>query len=356
MNISQLDKNFHVETEIQKEDLKFYDIKEAPFQIHGVFYENGCYRRMPEDVAKTVSGGVKLLHIRTAGGRVRFRTDSPYVAVHVELPMVSKMPHCALTGSAGLDLYVRENGKQRYLKTFIPPVDMENAFESVVDLPGGTMQEYVINFPLYSAVSKLYVGLSQTAVVEAPTPYTITKPVVFYGSSITQGGCASRPGNCYQNPISRRLDMDYINLGFSGNARAEVEMAEYIKNLDMSAFVYDYDHNAKTLDYLAETHERMFRIIRQANPELPVIMMPRPKYVLTPGEEKRAAVVRATYEKALASGDQNVYYIDSRSLMRLAGHEGTVDATHPNDLGFASMAQAIGDVLETILYKKEVEK
>ena len=349
MEISQLDKNFRVDSKIEKEDLKFYDITSDPFQIHGVFYENGCYRRMPEEVAKTVSPGVKLLHIRTAGGRVRFRTDSPYIAVYVELPMVSRMPHCALSGSAGLDLYVREGGIQRYIKTFIPPLDMENSFESVVDLPEGKMQEYVLNFPLYSAVSKLYVGLSENATVEAPTPYKLAKPVVFYGSSITQGGCASRAGNCYQNFISRRLDMDYINLGFSGNAKAEVEMAEYIKNLDMSAFVYDYDHNAKTIEYLAETHERMFRIIREANPELPIVMMPRPKYRLTPGEEKRAAIVRTTYENAIAAGDKNVYFIESRTLMQLAGDNGTVDGTHPNDLGFASMAQAIGDVLEKIL-------
>lgn len=303
MNIAQIDKNFEVKTNIEKDDIRFYDVNSGPFRLHGIFYENGRYRRMPEEVAKTVSPGVKNLHESTAGGRVRFRTDSPYVAIHAEMPVIGKMPHFAFSGSAGFDLYVYD-GQQRYTRTYMPPLDITDGMEGVVEFPTAQMREIVINFPLYSRVSKLCIGLSDRATVEAPTPYRIEKPVVFYGSSITQGGCASRPGNCYQNAISRRLDMDYINLGFSGNAKAEVEIAEYIKTLDMSAFVYDYDHNAKTLEYLEETHERMFKIIRQANPELPILILPRPKYYLTEGEEKRQAVVKATYQNALASGDK----------------------------------------------------
>ena len=119
-NISEIDKNFSIETNIKKDDICFCDVKEKPFEIYGVFYENGKFRRMPEEVAKTVNDGVLSLHANTAGGRVRFRTDSPYIAIHAEMPYVGKMPHFALTGSAGFDLYIREE-KDKYFKSFVPP-------------------------------------------------------------------------------------------------------------------------------------------------------------------------------------------------------------------------------------------
>lgn len=350
MNISELDKNFKVETNIDKEDIRFLDVRQDPFKVYGLFYENGMFRRMPEDVAATVSPAVLRLHANAAGGRVRFVTDSPYVAIKAKMGAICRMPHFAMTGGAGFDLYISQNGEaERHIKTFIPPYNMEDGFESVYTFAGSGLRELTIHFPLYSEVCELYVGLSESATVSAPTPYRYEKPVVYYGSSITQGGCASRPGMSYQNIISRRLNCDHINLGFSGNAKAEVEIAEYIKNLDMSVFVYDYDHNAPTLQHLQDTHERMFRIIREANPELPIICASRPKGRLTRADIERLEVIKKTCENSRANGDKNVYLIEGTKLMELAGTEGTVDGTHPTDLGFASMAKAFGDLLEKIL-------
>ena len=116
-----------------------------------------------------------------------------------------------------------------------------------------------------------------------------------------------------------------------------------------SAFVLDYDHNAETPEDLAATHEPFFRTVRQAQPTLPVVMLSRPKYILTPEEEQRRQIVRRTYENALASGDHNVYFLDGPALMALAENEGTVDNCHPNDLGFYSMAAALFPVLSRIL-------
>jgi lysophospholipase L1-like esterase len=185
--------------------------------------------------------------------------------------------------------------------------------------------------------------------IEAPTPYRITPPIVFYGSSITQGGCASRPGTTYDSMVCRRLDADYVNLGFSGNARGEEAITSYIKNLPMSVFVYDYDHNAPTVEHLAATHEKMFRAIREANPELPILILQRPVYRQNEEEARRLAILTATYENARASGDKNVYLITGEELMALAEDDGTVDGCHPNDLGFASMAKAVGEILEKVL-------
>lgn len=346
-SISQIDRNFAVQTKLKLDDVTFYDALEEPFSLYGVFYENGQYRRLPEQVAKSVSQGVYELHTHTAGGRIKFITDSSYVAIHAVMPDIGKMPHFALTGSAGFDLYVGR--REEHAATFIPWSTMEGGYESVVRFEGRAKREITINFPLYSSVSRLYIGLEEGAVVKKAPGYKHKKPMVFYGSSITQGGCASRPGNAYENMVSIALQADHINLGFSGNAKAEDEMARYIKSLDMSVFVYDYDHNAPTLQHLLDTHRKMFLTIRESNPELPIVILSRPKYRLNEEEQQRLAVIRKTYEDAVASGDRHVYFIDGPTLMKYAKGSGTVDGGHPNDLGFYSMAKVLIPKLRTLL-------
>jgi len=341
-NITEIDKNFKIETIVDKNGIKRYNAMEKPFSIHGVFYESGCFRRLPESVAKSVSEGVYALHENTAGGRVRFVTDSDRILLFVKMNGVTRMSHFALTGSAGLDLYVREeSGEEYYAGSYRPQYDLGEVYQGEIKLGDRRLRELTVNLPLYSGVSEIEIGLNEDAVLLPPSEYNIKKPIVFYGSSITQGGCASRPGNSYEAFISRHFHADYINLGFSGNAKGETEIAEYISSLDMSLFVYDYDYNAPTMEHLKNTHERMFNIIRKANPTLPVIMMTRPKIRLAEAELDRLAVVKATYEKALAEGDKNVYFIPGYELMTLAGNDGTVDGVHPSDLGFYSMAKRV---------------
>jgi len=344
-DITKIDENFNIKTNIEKEDICFYDAYSKPFSVYGVFKENGIYRRMPERVAKSVSDGVEYLHINTAGGRVRFITDSFYVAIHSEKQMnYSNMNHFAFSGVCGFDLYV--DGIHQ--KALIPPQDMKDGYESVFDFEDKKLREITIYFPLYSGVGDLHIGLEKDAVINEASPYVNEKPVVYYGSSITQGGCASRAGMSYQTVISRRFNCDFVNLGFSGSAKAEDAIIEYIKNLDMSLFVYDYDHNAPTVEHLEKTHWKMFEAIRKANPDLPIIMMPRPKLYLNDDEIKRRSIIERTYKKAVSLGDKNVYYIDNRELTALCGSEGTVDGCHPTDFGFASMAKAVGDDIEKI--------
>ena len=348
--IAEIDKNFKIKSSSDKTDLKFYSPLEEPFQTNGVYYEDGKYRRLPEEVAKSVSWGVFALHAHTAGGRLRFKTNSEYIVLYAKMGELGKMPHFAYTGSIGFDLYERINGKEQYVGTFVPEVDITYTIDSVINVGvSDNEREFVINFPLYSEVKEIYIGLKDTATVSAPTPYKYEKPIVYYGSSITQGGCASRAGTSYQGFISRRLDTDFINLGFSGNAKGEDAMAEYVKNLDMSVFVYDYDHNAPDCEHLRATHEKMFKTVRQANPTLPIIMMSRPSFTLTPDEEERLEIIKETYNNALSSGDKNVYLLTGKELMALCENEGTVDNCHPTDFGFASIAKALGDLLEKIL-------
>lgn len=351
IDIAKLDKNFKVQTKIEKDDIRFYDVKEVPFDVRGLVYDSDKFRRIPASEAEKISSGVSALSTHAAGGRVRFKTNSEYVAIHAIYGSTGKMPHFAFTGSVGFDMYEFIDGEYVFRKTFTPPIDISDSYESVHDFLSVKERELVIDFPLYSQVKELYIGLSEKAEISAPTPYRDIKPFVYYGSSITQGGCASRPGNSYESIISRRFNIDYLNLGFSGNAKGEEKMAEYVSRLDMSVFVYDYDYNAPTEEHLEKTHERMFSIIREKNPTLPIIIMPSPHCVTPVGEVKRHEIVKRTYDNAKAKGDENVYYISGEELMAAAGHDGTVDDCHPNDYGFYSMAKAIGDCIETILLK-----
>ncbi len=347
MDISKIDKNFKVETKIEREGLTFYDIDQAPFKIHGVYRDGDHYVRLPAEVAKSVNNGVFGLHTHTAGGRVRFVTNSPYVAISVKLNNANKMSHFAFTGSIGCDMY----SGTRYIDTIVPPTSVTTEYEGVINVPFSEEREYTVNMPLYSGIDKMYIGIKEGSVLKTAPDYEIAKPVVYYGSSVTQGGCASRPGNAYQNIISRELDCDFINLGFSGSARAEDEIANYIASLDMSAFVYDYEYNTASFEHYQNTHERMFKIIREANPTTPIVMVSRPKYYLTPSERRFfEEVLMVTYNNAVAAGDKNVYYIDGMTLFAPEMREAAlVDNVHPTDVGFLGMAQVIGAKLKEIL-------
>lgn len=347
-DISKVDKNFIVDTKIDKADIKFYNVTEAPFKVYGVYHTGERFVRLPGEVAKKVSNGVYSLHWHTAGGRVRFKTDSPYIAIHAKIPNPNRMSHFPLTGSTGFDLYCMFGEEERYLSTFVPPYDISNGYEMVKEMGKCGMREYTINLPLYSGIQELYIGLAENAKVEEATPYRDMPPIVYYGSSITQGGCASRPGTTYQAHITRRFRIDHINLGFSGSAKGEDEMIDYIKGLNMSCFVLDYDHNAPSAQHLAATHEKMFKAVREAHPNIPIIIIPKPIYYIWENEKPRQEIIKATYDNAVKAGDKNVYFIPSHELMEICGNDGTVDGIHPTDLGFFSMAKALEKVMKKI--------
>ncbi len=349
-DVTKYDKALRVSEGIDTRDLVLYNCEEAPFSIHGVKRDGEMFRRMPEAVSKTVSEAVDWLNGNTAGGRVRFVTDSDVIAVSAQLTRVGKMPHFALTGSVGFDVYADDGEGARYVGSAIPPFEVEDAFASRLSLGARKRRLITVNFPLYSGVEKLYIGLKNNVVIEEAPPFADERPVVFYGSSITQGGCASRPGNSYQALLARWLDFDYINLGFSGSALAEDAMIAYIASLPMRAFVMDYDHNAPTAEHLRNTHEKLFKAVRAAQPLLPVIMMTRPTYRYHEEELERLGIVKATYDNAKTAGDEQVYFIDGRELVTEEFADiATVDGCHPNDAGFYAMARRIKPTLQMIL-------
>lgn len=334
-------------------EYEFHKLPSQPFAIHGLYAaELGSpFKRLPDDVAQATSNGVFGLRKNTAGGRVRFETDSEYICVKLK-GAPTYFDHMTLLTSHGCDLY-RENeyGEQSFVGRFAIPLQSKGDYISNRLSLGGGKKYLVINMPLYGNVDELSVGLAPGATVGAPLPYRHTEPIVFYGSSITQGGCASRPGLCYENHISRELKTDYINLGFSGNARGEEAIVNYMASLDMCAFVSDYDHNAPSPGHLESTHFRMYETVRSAHPSIPYVMISRPDISLKDQDAvKRRAIVMESYLKALNSGDKNVYFIDGYSLFEGGDRDFcTVDGCHPTDVGFLRMGKVIGDVLRTAL-------
>ena len=349
-DIAKIDPNFNVSESFGREDVVLRNCREEPFTIHGIFWSEGKFRRMPREVAEATSPGVLSLHHSTAGGRVRFVTDSARVAIIAELWALGKMPHFALTGSVGFDVYADDGSGDRYAGSLIPPFDIENRLEAMTWLGKPAERVVTVNFPLYSGVKRVLIGVEDTATIKAAPRFSDERPVVFYGSSITQGGCASRPGNSYQAILARRLGFDYQNLGFSGSAKAEDTMIDYLASLPMRAFVMDYDHNAPDVAHLEKTHEPLYKAVRKAHPDIPIVMMTRPGYRYNDEELERLAIMMRTYERAVAAGDTAVYVIDGRELFGEEFAEvATVDGCHPNDAGFFAMARRMEPLMKEIL-------
>ena len=363
-SIETIDPNFKP-IKITAEDVEFYDCLSEPFQIHGLHEprKNGRFMRLPHFFSENeeVLPSIHHLMFDTAGGRVRFITDSPYIAIRATLPYVALMPHMPATGIHAFDMYAAPADDRtaiKYRKTFVPNgISDENPeFEGFYEFDKSAMREITINFPLYGHVDRLWIGLKKGSRMEAPKPYEVEKPVVFYGSSITQGGCASRPGTCYPAYLSRWLDSDYINLGFSGSDRGERVLAEYIAGLSMSAFVLAYGANAPGVKHFEDTYYPFYKTVREKNPDLPILMMGMPSALGLKNTKqkktqtgKRAVIMRA-YLKALESGDENVYFMDGFSLLGgLEAEEATVDSIPPTDLGFYNIAKMVYPVLENML-------
>jgi len=361
MRIDEIDKNLKVESTVYKEDIVWLSPKDAPISIHGLcdIEQDSPYHRLPEDIAKASNLGVESMMWHTAGGRIRFATNSPYIAINVMVDDMGIMPHMARAGQVGCDLYGYVGEKQKYIGTFMPVLGhSQDYYSDIHEIKrysscihvNPEMKTYTINMPLYAGVKEIYIGLSKNAEVQPAVPYKYEKPVLYYGSSITQGGCANRPGNSYPGFIERKLDTDYINLGFSGSAKGEVPICRYLASLDVSVFVCDYDYNAPSQEHLKKTHYPLYQIFRETNPITPIIFVSRPNFTGTLDDVARRETIYDTYRIARENGDKNVYFIDGETLFGGESSDNcTVDGCHPNDLGFYRMGMVIGRVIEQIL-------
>jgi hypothetical protein len=341
-------------TETEGDGLAWHLPSEAPFRLAGFawFEKDGVYRRMPVDPQWPLSEAVDNLANCTSGGQVQFRTNSRKVSVRVQLAAKSSMDHMPQTGAAGFDCYVGPPGQQRYVSTTRFGWGSDSYTCPMFDLPERRMRNVTLNFPLYQGVKDVQIGLEPDAKIEAPPAYADGRPIIVYGTSITQGGCASRPGMAYTNILSRHLNRPFINLGFSGSGRGEPEVARTIATIpNPGGFVLDYEANAAG-GQLEATLDEFIKILREAHPDVPILVVSRIHWardLISPTQaedrERKRDFQRDLVERRRAGGDENLYFLDGGTLLPEDFEECTVDGAHPTDLGFWHIARRLEPVL-----------
>lgn len=335
------------------EKMKTYSFTDAPLEIFGLEVIDGeteTFWRLPHEETVLVGDYLSDRSKSACGGRVRFQTNSKTLTVRMKLKTLSVDICMAICASAGADVYVGEGIGARYVG-LVNPKEYDNMYPEVTVRLDGSMNQVTINLPRNEKIAGGWIEVEDDAVVLAPVPYSMPGKLCFYGSSITEGGCCSRPGNAYTAVVSRWLDTDYVNYGFSGHAMGEEAMSDIIAKRDFSAFIYDYDHNAPNTGHLEKTHEPFFQKIRYAHPDMPILILSRPDFDNAPDlSRNNREVIRKTYSNAVVAGDKNVYFLDGESFFGVLGRDMcTVDGCHPNDLGFYRMAEAVYGVLLKIM-------
>ena len=335
--------------------MKTLNIKDAPIKVYGIpfFEEKQEYIRVPESAVKPelfdVKPGLRHLFRRCPGARVGFRTDATEFTLKITFGTFSVDIGMSIYACQSAAVMIGSHKNGTHMGLCFPKSYQEKTFERTYK-KSADMEDILIWLPRNEHLENVEISFPDDAKIEAPTPYKYG-PAVFYGSSITEGGCCTNVANGYNALLSRWLDMDYYNFGFSGSAIGTPEMADYINTIpDMKLFVYDYDHNAPTAEHLWKTHEPFFKKIRDAHPDMPILILSCPDYDYMPEAEERLNIIRTTYENAVNSGDKNVYFIDGRSYFGEKDRSlCLVDTVHPNDLGFHKMAENIYPVMKKML-------
>ena len=387
MGIEQIDKNFKP-SGVSSSDLVWQNCNSAPFDVRGVFYseKDKAYMRFPVEDAERIGLGYLVYADCSSGGRIRFTTNSPKVAIKVTARVAEGVVSSSstLTNLYGISVY---NGK-KFMGKIAPELNVvlnaigdtpmsyfagaETAYTRMQDFRDGKYKvEFAgeLNFtkhtdlkppynitlclPLYGGVREVLVGVQEGSSVTPPPKYKHDGYICFYGSSVTHGGCATRPGTDYPNLLSFMLDSDIYNIGLTGSAKGGKDAEEYLSKLNPSIYFIDYDHNSPSPEHLEQTHYPLYKAIRNAHPDTPIVFASRvgADYYLE-DYKQRIDVIKATVEKAKAEGDKNVYFIDGSKIFPFTtGGDCTIDGCHPNDHGFKLMADAFYPVLKDILEK-----
>ncbi|CAN7446760.1 SGNH/GDSL hydrolase family protein [Paenibacillus sp. LjRoot56] len=357
-DVLKLDANMRI-PQLDDQRLEWYSPLEQPFYLAGFGWlkEKQLYRRLPEKPTWTLPEAVDNLANCTAGGQIRFTTNALSLSIKVKLSSAANMYHMPATGQCGFDCYIGETGEQFYYSTTRYD-SKQTEYESVMFTDMEPIDRSItLNFPLYQGVQEVWIGLNPSAQIAPPPAYDNSKKILFYGTSITQGGCATRPGMAYPNIISRRVNMEFLNLGFSGNGKGEPELAHILAEIsDPACLVLDYEANCVSTESLQKTLPEFIRIYRNKHPHTPILVVSCIPYAkeryskqLKFEKEERKGVQFRTVEQLRENGDANIYFYDGSTLLGEHAHECTVDGVHPTDLGFMRMADGLTPILKKIL-------
>lgn len=357
--IAKFDRNMAVDGVVVSNGVKWIDGRLLP--IEGRMFDDvdHYYDRLPSGVTTNVNGGVRAMKHHTTGMQFRFSTDSRKLTFKwIPYCRGLDMDHMPSTGVSGIDIYRfdEQRGRWLYVKTGRILDGVKGASLQIPWVPGTPC---LVNLPLYNGIKSFTLGIDEKAEIKPlpPRKNGISKPVVFYGTSITHGGCASRPGLSFVNIIGRDLDVPVVNLGFSGSGYMEYEMSEHIARIDASCYVLDCLWNMSSRGAgkpsprgVEDNYEAFIRNLRAKRPDVPIVMAEQcDVYGVTPNNKD--IFIKSLYNRLINEGWKNLYYLPKND-MYLRDNEGTVDGCHPNDWGMMSIAKSFARVLREVLKLK----
>ena len=328
------------------------------FPLYGKVSEqtNERYERLPSSLEGVSREPVWYLGRHSAGLFIRFRSNSTSIHARWESTFNNTMTHMTDTGTKGLDLYALVDGEWRHVCSAQP--QGKKSERCIIANMDPVEREYMLYLSLYDGVKSLEIGVDEGSMLDLPAVDRPSreKPVVMYGTSILQGGCANRPGMAHTNIIGRRLDREVINLGFSGNALLDMEIAELMASVeDPGLYVLDYVPNASA-QAIDEVGEQFFRIIRDAHPEVPVVFIEDVIFPHTIFDNKileevtkKNVAQKRLFKKLKKSGEKRIYYISAEGMIGDDG-EATVDAIHFTDLGAMRYVDHVLPVIKRALH------
>jgi len=322
-------------------------------KIIGKYHSEKNYVRFPKEYENKLRKDVWDLGQNSTGISIRFRTNANEITVRWTLLDDNTMDHMPATGIKGVDLYAIADGHWKYINT-ARVKGKDNEFR-LVKTSGSIYREYLLNLPLYDGIDSLSIGVNSSAEITLPSEKYLMdkKPVVYYGSSIAQGGCASRPGMAFTNILERAMNRSFINMGFSGSGTFDIPVGEAMSEIDAALYVIDCNPNTQT-DQIYNRAVELVKFLKQKRPEIPVLLVEAYYYVSGFGDpkesdnEKKNIELNRAFKTLKESGIKQIYYKKGAGLIGYDG-EGTVDGVHPNDLGMMRMAEALRPSIERLV-------
>ncbi len=333
-------------------DMIWHDLANAPLEGKGFADTASPFHRFPARAQKLVRQPVWDLSTMPAGLSVGFATNSSAIWARWRVPGYYVMTHFAPSGLAGLDLYVKHARQWRWLGVGRPERAPRCEARLIENIPA-RRREYRLYLPLYAGIASLEIGLDKGSTF-ATLPARAQKPIVFYGTSIVQGGCASRAGMVYSAILGRWLDWPTINLGFSGNGMMEPEIADLLAEIPTRMYVLDSLPNMDG-KLIAQRAVPFVRTLRTAQPSAPIVLVENANFadafLSGPRQEKikeNNRAIRKAYAQLKREGLKNLHLLGGDDLLGPDG-EGTVDGVHATDLGFVRLAAAMKPLLSSLL-------